>query len=322
MSQPLFSVVIPLYNKSSDLNISIGSAISQTVSNIEIIVVDDGSTDDSVVVAKSIGDSRIRIIQQTNRGQAAARNVGIFASTGRYVAFLDADDYWSSTHLDELRSIFLTHGDLALAASTAFAYDKSGAVIRPQLSDLHISAGKLQNYIEVLRRSTSPITTNSVAIERLYAVQIGGFDESLRIAQDIDLWLRINDDSGFFYSEHVTSFYRLDGTNRVTTKGSRNIRYMSFIDKLSASISSGILSKDVWELKLLKSSILQEVAWSAAYTHDVAVRQRVQDRYPDAWHAKHGFVWALTSVGLVRPLFATFARIVAWARRTIVAGKR
>jgi len=88
------SVVIPLYNKSSYVQGALVSALFQTVPVDEIIVVDDGSTDDSAAMVETMGDPRIRLIRQDNQGVSAARNAGLKASRGEWIAFLDADDTW------------------------------------------------------------------------------------------------------------------------------------------------------------------------------------------------------------------------------------
>ena len=88
------SIVIPLYNTEEYVQLALESALAQTYQNLEIIVVDDGSTDGGVNICRKFTDKRIRIIQQANRGLSGARNTGIRNAEGEYVAFLDADDLW------------------------------------------------------------------------------------------------------------------------------------------------------------------------------------------------------------------------------------
>ena len=96
----MFSIVIPLYNKENLIEYSIRSILSQTFQDFEIIVVNDGSTDNSVSIAESVMDSRIRIINQTNAGVSAARNRGIKEARYNLIAFMDADDEWKPDYLD------------------------------------------------------------------------------------------------------------------------------------------------------------------------------------------------------------------------------
>ena len=95
------SVVIPLYNKQKAVVHTVQSVLNQTVSDFELIVVDDGSTDNSLAVVKAIKDERVRFIHKENGGVSSARNVGIKVAKGQYVALLDGDDYWDSTFLEE-----------------------------------------------------------------------------------------------------------------------------------------------------------------------------------------------------------------------------
>ena len=104
MEQILFSVIIPLYNKQDYITRTINSVLNQTYQNFEIIVVDDGSTDKSLSVVKTIKDKRIKVFSQKNLGVSNARNKGIKQSKGNYIAFLDADDEFLPRYLD-LRNI-------------------------------------------------------------------------------------------------------------------------------------------------------------------------------------------------------------------------
>lgn len=97
---PLFSVVIPAYNARKFISLTIESILRQTVQDFEIVVVNDGSTDDTLEILQGIADSRLRIITQTNGGECVARNRGIKEARGRYIAFLDADDAWRPNHLE------------------------------------------------------------------------------------------------------------------------------------------------------------------------------------------------------------------------------
>ncbi len=102
---PLFSVVIPLYNKESVIERTIHSVLSQTVEDYEIIVVNDGSTDNSQMIVEKIENLKIKLIVQENQGASAARNRGIESSIGQYIAFLDGDDVWKPNHLFVMRNL-------------------------------------------------------------------------------------------------------------------------------------------------------------------------------------------------------------------------
>ena len=100
---PLFSVIIPVYNRAGVLGHAIESVLAQTERDFEIIVVDDGSRDDPERVVETFGDPRIHFHEQNNRGGGAARNAGIDQARGRYIAFLDSDDRFLPKHLETMR---------------------------------------------------------------------------------------------------------------------------------------------------------------------------------------------------------------------------
>ena len=91
---PKVSVIIPLYNKGFIFKETLNSVLAQTFTDFEIVIVNDGSTDNSFEIASHFSDKRIKLLQQENKGVAAARNLGISAATAEFIAFLDADDYW------------------------------------------------------------------------------------------------------------------------------------------------------------------------------------------------------------------------------------
>ncbi len=115
MMQRLVSVVIPVYNRENTINRAIDSALSQTYSNVEVIVVDDGSTDKTVSIVKEYDDCRIKLICQKERGGAnKARNVGIANSQGEYIAFQDSDDEWLPDKLRSQIEAMQSHGSYTL----------------------------------------------------------------------------------------------------------------------------------------------------------------------------------------------------------------
>jgi glycosyltransferase involved in cell wall biosynthesis len=131
---PLVSVIVPAYNAEQFIEESLRSALVQTWTRLELIVVDDGSVDSTAEIAARLGDKRIRVIGQENRGAAAARNTGLMNATGKYVQFLDADDILSTSKI-ELQTIALEHAGPDTIASCSwahFAVDPAHSVIEPQ----------------------------------------------------------------------------------------------------------------------------------------------------------------------------------------------
>lgn len=111
---PRFSVVIPTYNRSRSILPTLDSCFKQSFDNFEVIVVDDGSTDDSLQVLSDVADTRLKVISQNNAGPAAARNLGMQQAEGKYIAFLDSDDQWYPGFLEAANEMLDEHGDVLL----------------------------------------------------------------------------------------------------------------------------------------------------------------------------------------------------------------
>jgi len=117
---PKISVIIPLYNKGFIISETLDSVLAQTFTDFEVVIVNDGSTDNSFEIVSRFSDERIKLFQQQNKGAAAARNLGIEKATGELIAFLDADDYWYPNHLDELYQLYIDFPNCGIYASRYF----------------------------------------------------------------------------------------------------------------------------------------------------------------------------------------------------------
>ncbi len=178
------SVVIPTYNFAQYITEAIISILNQTYKNIEIVVVDDGSTDDTKDVLKPLSD-RIKYIYQENSGPSRARNTGILNSSGGYIAFLDADDFWEPTKLEKQLNLFEDDHKTSLV----FCFIKHVDVNRNILFIDEYDDG--WNGYVVDRLLHRPIGTSSVLINRKYLQQVGLFDEDLLFSEDRDMFLRL-----------------------------------------------------------------------------------------------------------------------------------
>jgi len=184
----LVSVIIPTYNRAQLVTKAIDSVLSQTYKDFEIIVVDDGSTDNTEEVVGSFKDSRIHYIRhKENRGGSAARNTGIKASKGEYIAFLDSDDEWLRSKLEKQLRVFYK-GDAKLGAvgtGRVTNYPNNKSVLK-------IPSENFGNiYKRFLKGRAFPGGTPTMMIKRECFGRIGLFDELLESCQDFDLYFRI-----------------------------------------------------------------------------------------------------------------------------------
>ncbi len=186
-SPPGVSVVIPAYNYAHFLPTAIDSALAQDHPNIEIIVVDDGSTDNTPEVAAGYGD-RIRCIHQPNAGLSAARNTGIKAASHPFVAFLDADDEWLPGSISAVMREFEAHGkELGAVAGQSIFMDHEGVIV-PFKSRVRDLPRGIEFADILLKTRFSP---SSVVARRSVFDDCGMFDTTMRSSEDRDMWLRI-----------------------------------------------------------------------------------------------------------------------------------
>jgi glycosyltransferase involved in cell wall biosynthesis len=187
-----FSVVIPLHNKETTVGRALQSVLNQTVQDFEVIVVNDGSTDQGPFLVKSISDPRIRLIDQENQGVSAARNRGIAEAKHELIAFLDADDEWLPEFLETIRRMVVRYLDCGLYATRYFLQSPSGkrqpAVVRG-LPDAF--EGILENYFKTAVRSNPPVCSSAICARKTALLKIGGFPVGVISGEDLLTWARI-----------------------------------------------------------------------------------------------------------------------------------
>jgi glycosyltransferase involved in cell wall biosynthesis len=217
-AQPLVSVVIPAFNDEKHIAQTLRSALDQDYQNLEILVIDDGSTDGtrdivSMYVERSRG--RVRLLTQQNQGAAAARNLGIKDARGLYVAFLDADDVWWRSKLSMQVNALMSSGyKMAYSRFIVWHADASGEFPAPESEfarspNPQLYTGQLVTgwaYAELLLDCL--VWTSTVVVERAALLQSGLFDVTLRKGQDYDLWLRLSRQIPMLGLEQATALYR------------------------------------------------------------------------------------------------------------------
>lgn len=195
MVEPTFTIAMPAYNSSQTIGAAIRSVLAQTRSDFELIVVDDGSSDDTTAQVARFEDERVRLVRQENSGPGAARNLAIIAGRGRYVSMLDSDDLWLPTYLESMAAVLDVHPDVGLAYTDAWVLDDATRRIRrtTAMHYQHPPRDPPRDPLEflglLLKRGNFVFTSTTVRHTALE--QVGLFEAALKPAEDFGLWLRI-----------------------------------------------------------------------------------------------------------------------------------
>jgi glycosyltransferase involved in cell wall biosynthesis len=184
-TNPLVSVIIPTFNRGWIVKEAIESVLAQDFTDFELIVVDDGSTDNTADILRGFG-SHIRVVRQSNAGVSAARNRGIQASVGHWIAFLDSDDLWLPKKLSLQVDFFDSHAD-AMICQTEEQWIRNGVRVNPKVRHHKFSGLIFERSLELCLVSPS-----AVMIRKDLFNEVGLFDESLPACEDYDLWLRVS----------------------------------------------------------------------------------------------------------------------------------
>ena len=187
---------MPLYNKAPYVRKAVESVVGQTYMDWELIVVDDGSTDSGGDIVTSIADPRIRLVRQENAGVSAARNRGVVLSgeaafRSPYICFLDADDWWEPTFLEEMAALIERHPDAGIYGTGYWIVKNGHRRLAPIGVEEGFAEGEI-NYCQVYARTLCmPLTSITVCIPRRVFDETGGFPLGITLGEDFLLWLRI-----------------------------------------------------------------------------------------------------------------------------------
>lgn len=243
------SVVIATYNMSRFLGKSVQSALDQTYPNLEVCVVDDGSTDDTEqLLAKWRDDPRVIVVRQKNQGQAVAKNRGAKETRGEFIAFLDADDYWLPTKIEKQMALFAK-------PATAVVYTEISCVDE---NDKELPHGEVRRHRgrvteQLLLENFVPYVTTVVRRSAFEEVQ--GFDEAIDMGIDWDLWLRISVRHEFDYVPENLTRYRV-------WSGQMSKKYRRRLDS-SMAIMDAFLKNHHGAV----SREHEKLAWAISYTN-------------------------------------------------------
>lgn len=230
---PLVSVIIPAFDAGATLAACLASVSAQGEGvRHEIIVIDDGSTDDTLEIARATPG--VTGISQNNRGPAAARNAGIERARGEYLAFLDADDLWPKGKLAHQLALLQDHSDAALCFGDCRQFGESETWTRTLFESGQYGASAWGDgpyvpdaYARLLRDNF--ITTGSVMARRGVIQALGGFDESLRLVEDLELWLRVARHHPIAWTERVCLLRRRHAANTSREAAAMSLAYLQVL---------------------------------------------------------------------------------------------
>lgn len=241
----MFSVVIPLYNKQKYIYQTIDSVLNQSFSHFEIIVVNDGSTDNSINIVNSFADKRIKVITIQNGGVSNARNIGIQNSQFDWIALLDGDDLWELNYLSEAVNIIESNIKIDIIATNYYLYDGIKKIMA-----LNLNTGFVRSYFE-----TPCITSSTVIINKRVFDIAGHFNTKLKFGEDQHLWFRIASKFSIFFNNNPLVTYNLEDHS----SNNKNFEYrdlksdlVSVINDLEIEGSDWILFKERYLLSYLR----------------------------------------------------------------------
>ncbi|SEN60413.1 Glycosyl transferase family 2 [Sphingomonas gellani] len=262
-----FSVVIPLYNKAPHIERAIASALGQTLPPHEVIVVDDGSTDGGLEIVRAMDDPRLTILTRSPPGPGgyAARNLGVEAATGEWVAFLDADDLWRPEHLANLHRAIAACGEPVGCAFSRFMVCEKGRDREYPVAQDILKPDAANDLATVVRAwlvtRRCPLWTGAVAFRRDLLIEAGLFPAGrARRGGDKDLWLRCLARSPAAFAPQISAEFHQDTVNRVTTTTAH-----ADIPIVCTSIADLVDDVDPESRRLLKALSNQEIALYVRY---------------------------------------------------------
>lgn len=205
-----FSIIIPLYNKAPYVEKAIQSVLTQTYQEFELIVIDDGSNDGSLEKIQKFRSSKVQIVSQENQGVSITRNNGVKLAKYDYIAFLDADDWWKSTFLQEMKKVIEKYPNAGIYGSSYYKV-KNNKFIPAKIGVEDSFESGVINYFRVYSTTLwMPLTSISVVIPKEVFVYKNGFNPSLRLGEDFDLWIRIAQKYPVVFLNKLLAYYNQD----------------------------------------------------------------------------------------------------------------
>ena len=242
---PMVSIVLSARDESARIGAAVESILAQTFAEWELIVVDDGSRDDTAAVVEALDDSRIRVLRRSPRGLATSLNEGISLARSPYVARQDADDRSLPDRLEVQLSFLRSRPDIAVAGSAWIEVGPDGRVVRPRTPFV-------PGRVNAILSHFNPLTHTSVMFRKDAFDRVGGYDETLRCAQDYDLWLRLDHAGETIWNLPETLVVRSMTGENIAAKRERALLRQELLIRwrdLRRRREAGLpVARDVWTL--------------------------------------------------------------------------
>jgi glycosyltransferase involved in cell wall biosynthesis len=253
----LVSVITASYNMANYLPMTIDSVLAQSYPNLEIVVVDDGSEDDTPRVMESYsGNPRVRYVRlEQNQGQTVAKNRGLSEARGEFLSFVDADNLWKPSKLEHQLPLFGASGKTGVVYSDAEYIDGEGALLPYVKRSYH--QGRITDQLLL----SNFVNFNSAVVRRECIEKVGGFDENLRMGIDWDLWLRISTGYEFTFLPEQTYSYRIWANQMSHQKKKRFQSAATIVDKFERENPKAAHSKT---LAAARALIYKDSAFACA----------------------------------------------------------
>jgi len=210
---PFFSVIIPLFNKEKYIFDTLKSVINQIFVDFEIIIINDGSSDNSLDIVKSFNDERIKILNQKNLGLCRSRNNGIKASKGKFIALLDADDLWTEDFLQTIYNLINNYNDYKVFATNVKLLPKNKiANLNSKNFNFELTT-VISNYFNICKNIFGP---SSLVINKNIFEDVGYFNEIVNYGEEDDFYIRCFTNYNIIYYKDFKSYYRIGVENQLT----------------------------------------------------------------------------------------------------------
>ena len=315
---PLFSVIVPVYNKAKTLRQCIDSVLMQTISNWELLLINDGSTDESDTIMDSFDDKRIRRINHDNHGVSYSRNRGILNATGEYIVFLDADDFWANSFLEEIATgIAACKADIYFTGITKrFINGSEKKIVFPHLGLIPEDIFR-SSFYEIQRKTQLyGYATNKIVRRDFLISNNVFFNEKINMAEDLDFYLRCYALSHSFYFLSCCSYFYVlypEGTSLYK----KDVNYFSLIETQKALkhfCKESFTNEDeeyyAKIIRKLASSAISEISPTKIYLLPSVVKRINNDKEINRYFVEHGNLYILMLKVFFHQLYVRTAQLI------------